>query len=70
MIDYGHEKEESPLPIRATQEEIYPKAVLEDHVDHYFSNHGRRTGLDLKQRLAIYEGTGGEGGGRHRLRLL
>ena len=34
---------------RATQEEIYPKAVLEDHVDHCFSNHGRRTGLDQKQ---------------------
>ena len=61
-------REESPPRIRATQD---PKAVFEDHVDHCFSNHGgRRTGLDLEQCPAIYEGTGREGGGRHRLRLL
>ena len=47
-------REESPPRIRATQEEIYPKAVFEDHVDHCFSNHGRRTGLDLEKCPAIY----------------
>ena len=39
-------REESPLRIRATQEEQDPKAVSEDHVDLFTQNHRRRTGLD------------------------
>ena len=40
-------REESPLPIRATQGEQDPKAVSEDHVDLLIKNHRSRTGLDL-----------------------
>ena len=38
---------ESTLPIRATQEEHYPKAVSEDQVDLFSQNHRCRTGLHL-----------------------
>ena len=47
-------REESPLRIRATQEEQYPKAVSEDHVDLLSKNHRRRTGLDLTHCLGIW----------------
>ena len=39
-------REESPLPIRATQGEQDSKAVSEDHV-YFFKNHRSRTRLDL-----------------------
>ena len=48
-------REEPPLRIRATQEEQYPKAASEDHVDLLSKNH-RRTGLDLTHCRASGEG--------------
>ena len=46
--------EEPPLLIRATQEEQYPKAVSDNYVDPLFSNHRRRTRLDLTHCRGIW----------------